>query len=384
MGKDIILNFIQNFIEKDFTSYSYNDLQAEYYKIFKTQGIETIVFEPEVYSLLNFIRTRPVSKVTDENLATSFAGPPINDEYGFGRCNWNGRNVFYCSDGILTSLHETKNEYKIGNEFYVSSWFIDSEKIKDKLNASFIFSENSVESNFFAKHIFEKKPRYENIEQLSKLFEIATEKQYPFTALISDTILYRVNIEDPYKIKFPFIVYPSIETEKKGLNFAIHPVFVNEYMFLDSVYHIKVTEKEKNKSILELIKIGFPNEVNTIEWFNVLSVLNDYKYRIEHIKCICGKQYSHEELKNFEFKKNGNSIGLKEIVFAIVEEYQNDFVNLSESLPFPKKEKIFSREFSIIHSLKNISLIIDNIEHKQISMNISFKIPLKYIPLKKK
>ena len=334
-------------------------------------------------------RARPFNAVKNIYQYSEYFCPPINKPTGFGRCNWNGKNVFYGSENIFTALKETKEEYKDGSDFFVGEWVVNINKLKSFPKISFILYlskdiDNKSLKQFLSKwdEYYRKDKRLSNIEnpeylhnKLSELFVKVSNKQYPITAFISDTALYGVNKDNLSQIKFPILLFPSSETNTKTVNYAIHPAFAWEYMELKYIYHIKLKNSNKLIQNIEYVKIGVVDEKRNIEWFNITQDLTKTTYSINRILCKCGKEYTFNELKDVELQYNDSLINTENIIINIQKLHNDELFNLGKNISFLKgfPERL---EINIKTKLDNYKLIDNEVEHSNLQIDVDFRLPI--------
>ena len=238
-------------------SVSYEFIHNLFYKLFAFNPILVCSFDKLFLKDLKVFRVRHNSKIGDISDPNTFSCPPFNENSCFNRASWKGRNVFYGGDTPLASLKETKMLYKNDNEFYVAKWGFDYNKLaSDKIQiSSFVFENIPPENPWsiiiggYQKYIEHLKLEMgidyaekfvHLIKRISQLFIDLAETKYPITAFIADEKIYfDFHKNDLSQIHFPIIIYPSVQTEKKNCNFAIHPIFVKQYMKLEKVFHIE-------------------------------------------------------------------------------------------------------------------------------------------------
>jgi hypothetical protein len=195
-----------------------------------------------------FFRVRKADTYFNENLISEYGAPPVSFSHKAQRANLPFHPVFYCSLDPITSINETikPNQFELQNEdFYLAQW---SFKENSKLSAEF-YTTNNFNPNineiklidWFEKIILNKldsipefkEPFNKLRDLLSYLFVI--DETYIFSSNIAHNVLY-LNSNKRADLLF----YPSIATEKRSLNIAIHPNTVDQNMTLDKIYKFNI------------------------------------------------------------------------------------------------------------------------------------------------
>jgi hypothetical protein len=176
-------------------------------------------------------RPSPISKslyAIADTKKESFSYPKNSIHSKTQRANWEGRNVFYASDSLYTSLMETKALTK-NNEFYISKWVFRLEGIRNKTLAILPLSFGELPENNPWKDLLNmdinlkiELLKTNTIEEteiifyfykcISELFTSAKVKNYRITAFLADQILYNVSLKDNH-IYFPILIYPSVAND---------------------------------------------------------------------------------------------------------------------------------------------------------------------------
>lgn len=221
-----------------------------YYSIFGTI--------PSSFRLLNCLdfktplfRVRELDKIKNINLFTEHSYPPAAYT-NFGRCNFPKYPVFYSSNKAMVSLMEVIRQDACKNKsFCVSKWEVnrdESTKIKlqhylnQPLPKENPFKELREKDHTEVTKIFQKSLSKDQINGFNKLMEFfssqfTSNKNYH----ISASLTYDIFFDNP-KRATDILIYPSIQSKYKGVNFALHPNFVDNMLKLKRLYWIKINE----------------------------------------------------------------------------------------------------------------------------------------------
>ena len=174
----------------------------------------------------------------------------------FGRANKPNQSIFYSADVRPTAISETNNAFRGENYKDIDEISITTshwESIKDLKFTLFIGNKNAQEKNELVRKFSI------DIDTFTKeLFKNDSEKVLEVLNFISDEFAYNTNgNSNYYKISCAFaqfayetsdgIIYPSLQRQFEGLNFAIKPDSVKEKLWFINATHDrfkKVGEKE--------------------------------------------------------------------------------------------------------------------------------------------
>jgi hypothetical protein len=233
--------------------------------------INTKNLSPNVY------RIRPFDEKINVSLISEFSHPPVNLTNKIQRANLPYHPVFYCSPDPRTALIETlEYTYREGEEklYYLSEWSL--RKDQPALATPFIFGEYNAELGFYNTYrdkTFDYiKSKFENITSeeteslrqilifFSKLFEYRD--SHALSGYIGHMHLYAWAMP-----RTDIFIYPSIQSEKYKLNYAIHPNAVLYLLRLNRVYLLRVYKYKINRSSgFVTLRVGY---------HNVLGINND-------------------------------------------------------------------------------------------------------------
>ena len=196
-------------------------------------------------------RVREVSSFNNINLFTEHSYPPPSITK-FGRCNFPKHPVFYGSNNAITALIEViRNENFVGKRYCISSWKINNP------DEELIF-ENFLQSNLHPENNFDvlAKAKVNRISEPFKISKIKISKtqkngiaefiQFLDTQFINDNnysfsaVLAHRQIYANHNYNTDILLYPSVQSEMKGVNLAINPNFVDNHLQLERCYIIEV------------------------------------------------------------------------------------------------------------------------------------------------
>ncbi len=257
-------------------------------------------------------RAREVKTFNNIDLFTEHSYPPINLTNN-GRCNFKNHPVFYGSNNALTSIIEAAgiNNYK-NRKFCVSKWSIeDSERnfvfqtfLQTKLHKTNYFDvlgETEIEN--FNKSIkgglseSQTKGLKEYLKFLHDSF--INDQDYTISASLAHRTIYA-----PHNYATDILVYPSKQTQLRGVNFAINPNFVNNEMKIERFYIIEIEDYNPTtgKFTATFSKYGEINK-NVIFWKRLTPEDNDYKkHFMNDFKSMLPDNYEIKMVENIENK----------------------------------------------------------------------------------
>lgn len=229
--------------------------------------------------ITEFYRVREYSSVTNINSTKEYSYPPIKLA-GIGRCNFPNHPVFYCSDDAGIALTEVVREHnKVENKYIISKWevipknetyFLES-FILTKLNDVNMFTAlkddliKGINNPFISEYGRGLNPDQERgligiIEYLTDSF--MNDKDYSISASLAHRSLY-----DIPKRRTGMLIYPSIQSNRKGVNFAMHPDFVDSNLKLTKLYNVSISDLDVDKGTFNigLIECADVNK-ESVEW----------------------------------------------------------------------------------------------------------------------
>jgi hypothetical protein len=235
---------------------------------------------------LPFYRVRELNSFSNKDLFSEHSYPPIN-LVGFGRCNFPKFPVFYCSDNPMISLMEVVRENKFeGKKYCISKW--ELEKSDEKLAfQTFIQTDLHPENNFNVLKNGEKeqlkKPIDERIDldkqagivELTKYLQniFINDNSYELSASLAHRTLYA-----KHNFATDILIYPSKQSEYKGINMAIHPNFVDNNLKIQRFYIVELKNIDKSIGKFDITFSEYATiEKNVIMWKKLKPEDENYK-----------------------------------------------------------------------------------------------------------
>ena len=226
-----------------------------------------------------FYRLRKQSKTFNEKLISEFSYPPNHFVKTIQRASIPYHPVFYCSDNPSTAIMETvKGEERLKTEavYYMSEW--ETKDNQEMRVCPFIFdnvSENNpykLLSDINKTKLFEvlkehtddeKNSMFEILKFLSNLFTFEN------TYVVSSYLAY-INLYASHNFRPDVFIYPSVQTKRDTVNFAIHPNSVIEKLTLKRVFKLRLTSFNENTRDFT-VSIGWVGQNNKgiIQWQQV-------------------------------------------------------------------------------------------------------------------
>lgn len=227
-------------------------------KIINAVGeLPELIIQPNIASSQlhhKIFRVRLASEINNSFLRSEYSYPPMT-ACSNQRANLAKNPVFYGSSNPTVCVFETIKQSEITADtiFCISVWSIDPNK---KFSVAPYVIDTIDETNEFytlSQSILKKFPlklanKFSNEEinyklDLIKLFSsLFVSDDIPFiSSIIAFEFLYV-----PNKINTDILIYPSLQLNKKEINYAINPNFVDESMTLDRVYQVSIRNIDFN------------------------------------------------------------------------------------------------------------------------------------------
>ena len=202
-------------------------------------------------------RVRKLNDIKNKQLRSEFSYPPVHFAKENLRANLIGNPVFYSSDHPLTALLEYIQQWDIDSHFknedlFISCWTVTPPN--DYYIAPFVSSNiNSplIKLRDFTKEEYMKafgvNLSVDNIQAIKALDDyfcslfLGNKTRANISAFLAHQFLY---LSDNNCILF----YPSIKTKYSKLNYAFHPNFADEYLYLSHIYHVSIMSIIGNKT----------------------------------------------------------------------------------------------------------------------------------------
>jgi hypothetical protein len=205
-------------------------------------------------------RVRAVEDLSDINLICEHSYPPIGIT-SLNRCNFPKYPVFYGSNNAMTALIEVVKDRPLQNKKYcISSWRIydtDSDITVQPYLFGDLHADNAFKSlqetlNNKVKSIFENKLSDEQEEGMKMYLKFmadtfTNDDSYTISAFFANRQLYA-----PHNLRTEILIYPSVQTLNRGVNFAIHPNFVDSKMHAIRFYIVEINKVDKVQGAIDL------------------------------------------------------------------------------------------------------------------------------------
>lgn len=255
---------------------------------------------------LKFFRVRPLETFIDTNLICEYSYKPIHLTTTLQRGNFPNKPVFYCSNDPATALIEVIKDSTANKQskFLISCWSIIRHE-RTKI-IPFLFSDLPSRNDYelFGKWANDRMPTIFN----GKLSDSQLEGQKAYLDFLASTFLtnnYSLSatlvhsmLYAPHNYAADIFIYPSVRTELKSINMAIHPNFVDNNMRLDRVYSVSVSSINiKPGSINVVIDSYAELDFEAIIW-------NDINQNDEKYQAYVRSDFSYD--KDFKFNLNKN------------------------------------------------------------------------------
>lgn len=224
-----------------------------------------------------FYRLRKKDRNMNSSLISEYSYPPIEVMKYTQRANLPFHPVFYCSDQPITAIFESiRTEKKIdpNQEYYLSEWeFKPSQNLRvspflfDNLDDSSPYKFMEETSKQALDKILDKNYPKDQCDGFRRIMNLLShlfiyENTYSVSSFISHYHLYA-----NHNLRSDVFIYPSWQTKKKSINFAIHPNAVSEKMKLNKIYRLKIDDFqfEKQNCTFSVDCIG-TNVDSIIQW----------------------------------------------------------------------------------------------------------------------
>ena len=249
--------------------------------------VESIVFKefeiwPNLFKKLKFsdfnlkiFRVRAEDSFKNINLFSEHKYPPLNNTT-FGRCNFPKSPVFYSSNNALTALMETvRANHSNKRKFCITRWNIVQSNeelifqhfLGEKLDPENPFRELVEKEKIQLREFFKDKL---NDDQKNGLIHLVNFLSNSFindnTYSVSASLAHRAIFAD-HKMPTDILMYPSIQTQFRSVNLAIHPNFVDNRMYIQRFYMVELVnyERETGTFNINISKYGIANK-SVIDW----------------------------------------------------------------------------------------------------------------------
>jgi len=248
-------------------------------------------------------RVRELSTFTDINIFSEHSYPPIGITK-MGRCNFPKKPIFYCSNNPGTSLFEVVRESDFKNKQYcISRWQVNP-------SDDYLFFENYLQTELDEENNFKI---FRDIlrEKLNETFKgkLSDDKMsglINFLEFLDNSFIndesYAISASIAYRSFFPkhnmgtdILMYPSRQSLRKSVNFAISPNFVNNNLSINRFYIVSINDIKKDKSSFNISFLKYGDVDNRkIMWKNITEKDSVFE---EHIKQDFGESFYKNVLR---------------------------------------------------------------------------------------
>lgn len=256
-------------------------------------------------------RVREVDSFNNINLFTEHSYPPPSVTK-FGRCNFPKNPVFYGSNNPITALLEVNRNANFSSKrFCISSWKINNPE-EELIFENFLQSNLNQENNFSVlaraniKKIVEpfkasgvkiSKSQKDGIAEFMKFFDtqFISDNNYSFSAALAHRQIFA-----KHNYNTDILLYPSIQSNMKGVNLAINPNFVDNHLQLQRCYIVELNSYDIETGKFNITFFEYGDVIkNQFFWRKVTP--DDTKYQTYFNEDF--KDYLSKDHK-FEFEKH--------------------------------------------------------------------------------
>ena len=230
-------------------------------------------------------RVRKFNKSINGNLIAEFSHPPASLTKNIQRANLPYHPVFYGAPSAHTALLETLSqtfEADGKNLYFLSEW--EFRKDQPIYVTPFIYGEyDKVDAynQMAAKGVAQFKKEIPDltedesasIDAVFKMFSSLFE--YEHTHAISGYLGHR-HLYFPGNVRSDLLIYPSIQTDKRTLNYAFHPNAVIHKLMLKRIFLFGINKYDLNKetgkaevSFAIQDRLGINNDHGYLIWRNL-------------------------------------------------------------------------------------------------------------------
>jgi hypothetical protein len=363
---------------------NHKEIMKKFHKILYNSVIPSVIYDQNSPDFWVY-RVTTVFDGFDKNNPQCYSYNPKPRENG--RAHISNFPVFYGAINPSTAISEMKGKLDNGQVFYLSKWKI---RFKSSIpvhsivvNSKTIKPEHLLSTIAYPiynklKKMFNNIPKeyldgfMYSIEKMGDLFSTPSNSLYHITSAYSHEIMYEGKSKG---LKIPIILYPSVSNNLDGVNWAIHPDFVDsQNMELFDIKKVFIEENNLEKkeqsvriSILEKAEIidgaiscwKKPNfKIKEIQYTKIQIQLNNedilegeelFNTKIEDTN------YTIKDLVEFSFKENK----IEENLFKIKGEEDETIFEINEKelengilMEYEKVYKIMTEKG--IHSIKRI------------------------------
>ena len=239
---------------------------------------------------LKYFRARALDTFENINIIREHSYPPLSIT-NMGRCNFPKYPVFYCSNDPMTALLEVeRNNGVLDKKFCISKW--ELRPTDEKLFFQYFLSSPLPENNPFIalqkdllKRINEPFEKSLNISldeaRKEGLIEYLTfldnsfieDDNYSLSASLAHRALYA-----HHNYRADILMYPSVQTQFKGVNMALNPNFVENNLILTRLYEVALEKYNAKTGKMNVTFYRYAKvEKNMIWWYDLSPDNKDYE-----------------------------------------------------------------------------------------------------------
>jgi hypothetical protein len=232
---------------------------------------------------LKFFRVREFDTFQNISLIREHSYPPLNLTK-MGRCNFPKYPVFYCSNDAMTALLEVARNYgKLDKRFCISKWELTG-KEEELIFQNFLQAPLPPENHFnvLQKSLRERinepfeKSLNEGLDEERKkgLLEYLTflddnfiaDDNYSLSASLAHRALY-IN----HNYRADILMYPSVQTNFRGVNMALNPNFVENNLKMTRLYEVSLENYNPKTGKINVTFYRYAEIKKNIIWWSNLS-----------------------------------------------------------------------------------------------------------------
>lgn len=196
-----------------------------------------------------------------------------------GRANIYGHPVFYAAFDPLTAMREMQHCFVSGEVIYVSEWKVTITKnilaslflSTSQTNKSSVLATALVNSQRdYAKKMMSKLPEpylemlHHACMRVGDLFTLEGDQHYNITSALAHDTLYDAKSQN---INISMLLYPSVARGQEGINFALHPDFVDSSMIqINSIYKLRIRDTLGVDAKFDVLERAIIDEGLNIYW----------------------------------------------------------------------------------------------------------------------
>lgn len=223
-------------------------------------------------------RVRKKTANMNQSLLSEYSHPPVSLCKSYQRANIPYHPVFYCSANPGSALSETRKDNFKEQTYFLSEWeFRPNEKINI---CPFVFDNFHVESHYYplseqylqkARDVVKDYTQSE-IDAFEEVLKFLSQLFMYENAYVVTSFIAHFNLYANHSNRSDVFMYPCLPSNRKSINFAIHPNAVTQKMVLNKVFQLRIKD-------LDLVEgnftISFIDMAKNINGKLVWSPIND-------------------------------------------------------------------------------------------------------------